>query len=63
MTRYDKVSSKVRPVFDASAKNNQNISLNDNLLAGEKTQGSIPNITLNLRVKPIVLISDLSQMF
>ena len=63
MTRHDKISSKVRPVFDASSPNNQGQSLNDNLLQGPKTQTSIPPITANLRIKPILLVADLSQMF
>ena len=63
VARQDKISSKVRPVFDASSQNNQGISLNDNLYPGAKTQGSIPMITANLRVKPILLVADLSQMF
>ena len=46
VTRQDKISSKVRPVFDASSQNYQGISLNDNLYQGPKTQGSISTITL-----------------
>ena len=34
VARQDKISSKVRPVFDASSHNNQGISLNDNLYQG-----------------------------
>ena len=34
--RQDKITSKVRPVFNASSRNNQNISLNDNILCGPK---------------------------
>ena len=61
--RQGKISSKVRPVFDALSHNNHGISLNDNLYQGPKTQDSIPMITANLRVKPILLVADLSQMF
>merc|ERR1711873_315710 len=63
VARQDKISSKVRPVFDASSHNNQGISLNDNLYQGPKTQISIPMITANLRFKPILLVADLSHMF
>ena len=63
VARLAKISSKVRPVFDASSQNNQEISFNDNLYQGPKTQGSIPIITANLRVNPIQLVADLSQMF
>ena len=38
VTRFDKISSQVRPVFDASCKNNQGVSLNYNIVAGPKTQ-------------------------
>ena len=34
--RFDRISTKCRVVFDASAKNSEGISLNSNLLPGPK---------------------------
>ena len=61
--REDKLSTKIRPVFDASAKNNQGLSLNDQLIAGPKTQSSISLLMINVRLNPIVLLADLRRMF
>ena len=61
--RQDKITSKVRPVFNASSKNNQNISLNDNILCGPKTQESINKLSIFMRLKPIVILADLQKMF
>ena len=47
VVREDKVTPKIRPVFDASAKNNQGLSLNDQLIAGPKTQSSISQLMIN----------------
>ena len=58
-----KASSKVRPVFDGSAKNHQGISLNDQLLAGPKTQRSINSLMLHFRLNPIVVACDVVRMF
>ena len=61
--RQEKVTSKVRPVFNASSKNNQNVSLNDNILCGPKTQESINKLSILMRLKPIVVLADLQKMF
>ena len=61
--RQDKITSKVRPVFNASSKNNQNIALNDNILCGPKTQSSINSLSILMRLKPVVLLADLQKMF
>ena len=61
--RQDKITSKVRPVFNASSKNNQNVSLNDNILCGPKTQESINKLSILMRLKPIVILADLQKMF
>ena len=58
-----KTSTKVRPVFDGSAKNHQGVSLNDQLLAGPKTQRSISTLMLHLRLNPIVVVCDVVRMF
>ena len=59
----DKLTTKIRPVFDASAKNNQGLSINDQLIEGPKTQSSISLLMINVRLNPIVLLADLRRMF
>ena len=61
--REDKLSTKIRPVFYASARNNQGLSLNDQLIAGPKTQSSISLLMINVRLNSIVLLADLRRMF
>ena len=58
-----KTTTKVRPVFDGSAKNHQGISLNDQLLPGPKTQRSISTLMLHLRLNPIIVVCDVVRMF
>ena len=50
VVKLDKVSTKCRPVFDASAKNKDGISLNSNFLSGSKTQFSISHLMIHLRM-------------
>ena len=50
-------------MFNASSKNNQNISLNDDILCGPKTQESINKLSILMRLKPIVILVDLQKMF
>ena len=48
VARFDKVSSQVRPVFDASARNNQGLSLNENLEPGPKTQRNLSHLNMHI---------------
>ena len=63
VVKLEKTSSRIRPVFDASARNSQGVSLNSNLLAGPKTQLQIPYLMTHLRMNPIVLIGDIRRIF
>lgn len=58
----DNSFSKVRIVFDASSSTEFG-SLNDHLLIGPKLQLDIKNVLLNFRRYPIVIASDICQMF
>ena len=60
--RQDKVTTKVRPVFDASAKVS-GPSLNDCLYAGPNLLSLIYDILLRFRTHKIALISDIKQAF
>ena len=57
--RQDKITSKVRPVFNVSSKTNQNISLNDDILCGPKTQESINKLSTLMQLKQIAVLADL----
>lgn len=56
-------TTKLRVVFDASAKTSNNISLNDTLLTGSKLQQDIVSLLLRFRIHSIVLIADIKQMY
>lgn len=55
--------SKLRTVFDASAKTSTTVSLNDTLLTGEKLQTNICDIILNFRTHNVVFSCDIRQMY
>lgn len=55
--------SKLRTVFDASAKTSTSVSLNDTLLTGEKLQTNICDIILNFRTHNVVFSCDIRQMY
>ena len=57
-------STKVRIVFDASAKANDNSpSLNDCLETGPVLQNRLWNVLVRNRFKPVALSADLKQAF
>ncbi|XP_030765371.1 uncharacterized protein LOC115889501 [Sitophilus oryzae] len=61
--RPDSLTTKLRVVFDASARDYTNKSLNDTLLTGPKLQSDILSILLRFRSHLIVFASDIKQMF
>ena len=62
MVRQDKTSSKLRIVYDASAKSN-GPSLNDCLYTGPKFDQSIFDILLRFRVHKVALAGDIEKAF
>lgn len=56
-------STKLRVVFDASAKNNRGVSLNDALLVGPILQDNLIDIMLRFRFYRIALTADLRRMY
>ncbi|XP_043263007.1 uncharacterized protein LOC122403517 [Colletes gigas] len=61
--KEDSLSTKVRVVFDASAKSTTNISLNDALMVGPPIQGDLIFIIMRFRLHNVVLAADLQKMY
>ncbi|XP_054708425.1 uncharacterized protein LOC129218227 [Uloborus diversus] len=61
--REQSTTTKLRVVFDASAKSSENISLNDILHKGPKLQLDLSFILMNFRTHSIALAADIEKMF
>lgn len=57
------MTTKVRVVFDASARANNNVSLNDLLMVGPTIQAKLFSHLLRLRAYQYVLIADIEKMY
>ena len=56
-------TTKVRAVFDASARTSTGISLNDTLLVGPTVHSSLVDVLLRFRLHRVALIADVSRMY
>ncbi|XP_062703605.1 uncharacterized protein LOC134286057 [Aedes albopictus] len=56
-------TTKVRSVFDASAKTSSGFSLNDALLVGPVIQDELLDIVIRLRRHKVVLLADIEKMY
>lgn len=61
--RPDSITTKIRVVFDASAKTNNDKALNDLLLAGPNLQVDLLHILLRFRTYEYVINGDIAMMF
>ncbi|XP_074028529.1 uncharacterized protein [Leptinotarsa decemlineata] len=61
--RPESATTKLRVVFDASAKTTSGVSLNDTLLIGPKLQSDLVTLLLSFRINPIALMVDIRQMY
>ncbi|XP_045541884.1 uncharacterized protein LOC123723349 [Papilio machaon] len=61
--REDKITTKVRVVFDASSKGSNNISLNDELLIGPPLQEELRSILMRWRMHKICFTADIIKMY
>lgn len=61
--RETSLTTKLRVVFDASAKTSSGASLNDKLLVGPNLQKDIVEILIRFRCHEYVLTADITQMF
>ena len=56
-------TTKIRAVFDASAKSSSNTSLNDILLVGPTVHSPLIDVLLRFRLHRIALTADVSKMY
>ena len=63
VTKQSSTTTKVRAVFDASAKTSSGISLNDTLLVGPTVHSSLVDVLLRFRWHRVALIADVSRMY
>lgn len=61
--KYDNLTTKVRVVFDASAKSKNGLSLNDVMYAGQKIQPDLQDTMLLQRKYEFAITSDIKQMY
>ncbi|XP_045541610.1 uncharacterized protein LOC123723103 [Papilio machaon] len=63
VVRNDKLTTKVRVVFDASCPGTNGASLNQDLLVGPALQPELRQILMNWRQFPICLVADIVKMY
>lgn len=56
-------TTKLRVVFDASARPHKSMSSNDSLLTGPKLQQNLVTILLNFRIHAVAFVTDIKQMY
>ena len=61
--KSDSTTTKLRVVFNASAKTSTNISLNDCMYTGPKIQNDIYTVLLKWRMYPIAITADIEKMY
>ncbi|XP_044757673.1 uncharacterized protein LOC123315852 [Coccinella septempunctata] len=61
--KADNITTKLRVVFNASAKYAGNKSLNECLMIGSKLQKDIARLLINFRLRPYVLCADIKMMY
>lgn len=63
VTKLDSLTTKVRVVFDASAKSKTGLSLNDILAVGPTIQDDLFSIIVRFRTHNYVLSADITKMY
>ncbi|XP_045541516.1 uncharacterized protein LOC123723018 [Papilio machaon] len=61
--RENKSTTKLRVVFDASAKGSDGVSLNDTLMVGPPLQADLRHTVMRWRLHPICLVADIIKMY
>lgn len=63
LPRESSSSTKLRIVFDASAKNHKSVSLNDALLVGPVLHDNLIDLVVRFRFFAIAMTPDLQKMY
>ncbi|XP_055604005.1 uncharacterized protein LOC129752246 [Uranotaenia lowii] len=63
VVREESTTTKVRVVFDASCKTPNGPSLNSALMIGPIVQEDLRSIIMRSRLRPVMLIADIKQMY
>jgi len=63
VVKRDGDTSKLRVVFDASAKSSSRISLNDTLCVGPKLQNDLSELLLTCRLYKYIFVADIVKMY
>ena len=63
VTKSSSTSTKLRVVFDASARTSNGISLNQLLMVGPTLQPTLGNTLIRFRTYPVALSADISKMY
>ena len=61
--KEDSTTTKLRVVFDGSAKTSNGLSLNESLMVGPVVQNDLFTILNQFRCKPIALSADIAKMY
>ena len=61
--KNDRATTKVRVVFDASAKNGNNASLNEILYKGPSLTPELFKLLLKFRIHPIAICADIEKVY
>lgn len=59
---WSSTTTKIRAVFDASAKFSTGVSLNDTLLMGLTLHPPLVDVLLHFRLHPVALTADISKI-
>ena len=57
------LTTKIKGFFDASAKSDSSISLNDTLFVGPTVHSTLLDVLLRFRLDQIVLVADVNKMY
>ena len=61
--KQSSTTTKIRAVFDASAKSSTGVSLNDLLMVGPTIHPSLIDVLLRFRMRRVALAADVSKMY
>ncbi len=63
VVKESSTTTKVRAVFDGSAKSTSGVSINDQLLVGPTVHSSLIDVLLQFRMHRVALTADVSRMY